>query len=358
MQAKRMNRVVGLLALASAAGAWSSTAAAAGLVIDGEQIVDQATYDKAKAEGKLNFYSGYAQAPEQVLVDQFQKDTGIQVELTRIVPHTLVERAISEHAAGKLPADLIRGSDFGYWSRMKNAGVLAAVDAPQVKNIADVKYADGMFYRWADQIYTIAYNSGVVKAADAPTSWADLTSGKWTGSQIGIVQGGSGGSTAALTHFQLSQLGQGWLTKFAALKPRIFDSVGASSASLARGEIAVSTQILSGVNVAAGKGAPIKFIVPKEGMATFDSFIGVTSTASHPAAAKTFLLWTLSKRGQAAVAKVGEYPVRSDVAPPEVMGVKLPALNSKQVFRFSVADSEKFTAPELKIWNTTFGYNK
>ena len=47
------------------------------------------------------------------------------------------------------------------------------------------------------------------------------------------------------------------------------------------------------------KGAEIEFVAPPDGMPATPIFIGVVNKAPHPEAAKLFVDWALSKRGQA-----------------------------------------------------------
>ena len=47
------------------------------------------------------------------------------------------------------------------------------------------------------------------------------------------------------------------------------------------------------------KGAEIEFVAPADGLPATPFFIGVVNRAPHPEAAKLFVDWALSKRGQA-----------------------------------------------------------
>lgn len=359
--------VVSLAACGSSSGSSQSVLSGGqvstgnGLVIDGEQIADKPLLDAAKKEGSLSLYTGYTEETERQLVDQFRKDTGIAVNVVRLVPNRLVERVLSEQGAGKLAADVIRISDVNFADKMQKAGVWARYTSPELESVAksnqQVQFDGGSYYRIFDSVYTFGYNTSVVKPADAPQSWKDLLDPKWAG-KLGIVQGGSGGSAASLTRFMRTTLGADYLTQYAAQKPRIFDSLGAEAQSLARGEIAVGTVTVSGVNVSAAQKAPVTFVVPKEGVAVYDYFAGMTSAASHPNAAKLFLNWTLSKRGQALFSQIGEYAVRTDVAAPAVLGQTLPPLTGGKAVRLAPSDATQYTSSDLKYWNQVFGYGK
>lgn len=328
-----------------------------GLVINGETIADKATYDKAKDE-TLSLYSGYTESSENALVTAFTKDTGIKVNVVRLTPNKLSERVLSEKGAGKLGADVIRTSDYRIAKTIEDAGAWQAYDVPGASAFKDVSIDGGKFTRMFDSIYTLGYNTQLVKEADAPKSWADAVSGKWQG-KLGIVQGGSGGSTAALNRFMQTKLGPDYFQHYAAQKPTIYDSLGAEATALARGEVAVGTVTVSGTNISAVQDkAPVKFIVPEEGLVAYDYFLGMTSSAKNAEAAKVFMNYNFSKHGQKVFAQLGEYPARTDVAPPTVMGVQLPAIDSGKVYRMTNADAIKFGKEDLAKWNQVFGYTK
>ncbi|GAB3272770.1 extracellular solute-binding protein [Sinomonas notoginsengisoli] len=328
-----------------------------GLVINGEVIADKATYDKAKTQ-TLSLYSGYTESSETALVNAFTKDTGIKVNVVRLTPNKLSERVLSEQGAGKLDADVIRTSDYRIAKSIEDAGVWQAYDVPGASQFKDVSMDGGKFTRMFNSVYTLGYNTQLVKDADAPKSWADAVSGKWQG-KIGIVQGGSGGSTAALNRFMETKMGPDYFAKYAAQKPKIYDSLGAEATALARGEVAVGTVTISGTNISAVQDkAPVKFVVPEEGVVSYDYYLGITASAKNAEAAKVFMDYNLSKPGQQVFAQIGEYPARTDVAPPTIMGVQLPPVDSGKVYRMQNADAIAFGKDDLAKWNKVFGYTK
>ncbi len=327
------------------------------LILDGETIADSATYQQAKQE-TLRLYTGYVQSAEKILIDHFTKDTGIKVSMIRLTPNQLAERVLSEQGAGKLGADVIRTSDYPIALSMEKAGVWKKYLPPVIAQFPDLSEDKGLFNLIFDSVYTIGYNTQLVDPKSAPTSWADMVSGQWK-KKIGIVQGGSGGSTAALNRFMVAKLGNDYFKKYAAQDPVIYNSLGQEAIALARGEVWVGTVKVSDINVLAEKSnAPLMFVVPKEGVAVYDYYLGMTSTVQHEAAAKVFINYNLSKQGQRVFSKLGEYPARSDVASPTVLGVTLPPINSAQYFRMNTEDAMKYSKGDLAKWNSDFNFTK
>jgi len=327
------------------------------LVVDGEQIADPALWAHAKDEGQLTLYSGYTQDSEATVLDQFESDTGLKVKLIRLTPNRLYERIVAEFGAGKLPADVIRISDAGFVSGLSKRGVFQPYHPPTATSLRDdVVFDGGNYYRTFDPIYTFGYNTAVVDANEAPKTWKDLLSSRWH-DKLGIAQAGAGGSALALTRFQREVLGDGYLHEYSS-GTRVFDSLGAELDALARGEIFAGTVVVSSVNIAINENAPVTFVVPTEGVTAYDYYTGVAATAKHTAAAKVFMNWNLSKRGQRVLHDIGEYSVRSDIPAPFVRGVQLPDFDDPRVHRITPTQAIANAAEDQKTWNGIFGYNE
>lgn len=326
------------------------------LVIDGETIADAELLEAAQEEGSLVFYTGASEQSETVLAEQFTEDTGIEVEIVRLPPNRLSERILSEQGAGQLGADAIRTSGEDLTLAIADSGAFEAHSIPEGYVLPDdTAFNDGEYYRSFDRIYTVVYNNQAVEEADAPASWSDLIDEKWAG-QIGIVQVAAGGSTAALTRFQLEELGEDFLRDYADLDPRIFDSSGGLSDAVARGEISVGSLPIATAYGAQVEGAPITIVTPEEGAAGFSYYLGVAADAENPNAAAVFVNWSMSKAGQSASGEGGDYPVREDVPAPRAGEQELPEVGSGFVHRYSAEETLDNVEADAELWREIFGY--
>lgn len=329
---------------------------AAALIIDGEQIADQALWRAAQDEGGLILYSGYVENSEKEVIKAFTADTGLAVSLVRLVPNRLLERVLSEQGAGKLRADLIRTSDPAGVAKMAAAGAFGRHRVPGIDDLgADVVFDDGRYYRTFDPAFTFAYNTALVPPGQEPRGWQDLLHPRWRG-KLGITQAGAGGSSLSLLRFQLDVLGEDYLRALAAQQPRIFDSSGAMQESLARGELHAATAVISSVNVAAASNAPVRFVVAPEGFALYDYFLGVSASPVNSAAAKVFCNWNLSRRAGDVFGQIGEYPAIAASAPPRVLGIDLPSIASGIPYRPLPADLAANREADQALFNKIFGY--
>lgn len=327
-----------------------------GLVIEGELIADADLLEAAQEEGSLVFYTGASEQSEKVLAEKFTEDTGIQVEIIRLPPNRLSERILSEQGAGQLGADVIRTSGEDLTLAIADSGAFEPHDVPEDYVLPEgTKIDDGAYYRSFDRVYTIVYNNQLVDEADAPESWADLIDDKWKG-VAGITQVAAGGSTAALTRFQLEELGEDYLRDYAALDPRIFDSSGALSDAVSRGEISVGSLPIATAYGAQVEGAPITIVTPEEGAAAFSYYLGVAADAENPNAAALFVNWSMSKAGQSASGEGGDYPVREDIPAPRAGDQELPEIGSGFLFRYDAEETLEHVEADAELWREIFGY--
>ena len=354
---------VGALALSacsSDAGGGSDENVSEGgdLVINGQLIATAEQYEAAQAEGAITFYTGASEVSEQEVANLFTEETGLQVEIIRLAPNKLNERILSEQAANQLSADIIRISGEDLISGIAEAGSFTTVELQS--DVADglfdeAVFEDGLYYSSYDRLYSFGYNNQVIDEADAPQNWADLLDPKWAG-QSAIVQVGAGGSTAALTRFQLDVLGEDWLRDYAANDPRIFDSSAALTDALARGEVSVGTIPVATAYSAILDGAPITIAVPEEGAAAYPFYVGVTESASSPNAATIFLNWLLADTAQEQAASMGDYPVRDGMPATTIGDIELPPAGSDFAYRVDIETSLTNLKPDADLWTEIFGY--
>jgi iron(III) transport system substrate-binding protein len=328
------------------------------LVIDGEMIAPADVYEAAKDEGSLVFYTGGSEQSEAEAAKAFTDATGIDVEIVRLAPNRLSERILSEEAAGKLGADVIRISGEDLVVGLADAGAFQPTKiTPDIaKNLDPGATLDGgMYFNSYDRIYSFGYNNQAVADADAPKDWSDLLDKKWSG-KLGIVQVGAGGSTTALTRFQFDALGQDYLKGYAANQPRVFDSSASLTDALARGEISVGPVPIATAYASTLEGAPITIATPKEGAAAYPFYLGQAAKAAKPNAATVFINWLLSASGQKLAASIGDYPVHANMPNPTIGDTQLPAQDSGFLHRASIKESLDNLQPDAAAWRRIFGY--
>lgn len=325
-----------------------------GLVVDGEKIADKALYDAAKPQ-KVVIYSAAGKEAEDLTLARFTAETGIPVELTRLPNNKLAERALSEHGAGRLGADVIRLTDPRTARRFGEAGVYAPYETPFHDRLrasgatSDAKWFPGYYF-----VNAMAYNSAI-HTEDPPDGWEDLVDPRYEG-QLGIVAITTGGTLNALTRFHLDTFGPQYLDGLAANQPRVFDSTSTEIDALARGEISIATVSFNNAFGAQSNGAPITLVVPKEGVSASEGPLGLTPKGVENPAAKVFANWSLSKAGQRFVGSQGFVPVRTDIGPVRSGEYELPSADSPRFHLLTEEGFSRYAKADEELWKQKFAF--
>lgn len=325
-----------------------------GLVVDGERLADQALYAAAKQQ-KVVIYSAAGKEAEDLTLARFTAETGIKTELTRLPNNKLAERALSEHGAGRLGADVIRLTDPRTARRFADAGVFAPYETPFHDRLratgvtADPTWFPGYYF-----VNAMAYNSAIL-TQDPPDGWQDLIDPKYQG-QLGVVAITTGGTLNALTRFQLETFGPQFLDGLAANQPRVFDSTSTEIDALARGEISIATVSFNNAFGAQSSGAPITLVVPKEGVSASEGPLGLTPKGVGNPAAQVFANWSLSSAGQRFVGSQGFVPVRTDIGPVRSGDYELPTADSPRFHLLTEEGFRRHAEADEALWKQKFAF--
>jgi iron(III) transport system substrate-binding protein len=329
------------------------SAAPAGFVAGGEQIADAATYDAAKKEGRLVLYSTYDSNAMKPIVDRFQAESGLPVDVIRLTSQPMFERVTAEFAAHKLAADYVDTTDITLTSQLAAKGVFRGFAVPGFGAIEPVlRDGGGKWYSIIRSVMVIGVNTAVVKPSDVPSTWADLLDPKWKG-KLGLASIDAGGTAYSLYFFLRQRFGVAYWQKLAAQKARIVPTASPVMTDLGRGETSVAVDPLSLMVAGAATGAPIKIITPAEGVPSFGISGGITATAPHPHAAEVWMDWITSKHGAAVIGSTGAYGILRGEATPSVAGVTLPP--EDKIYNIRVADYDRARDAYTTEWRQLFG---
>ena len=221
MRARILRTIIWLASAVSFATA--SAALAQDFTLGGETIASAKLYADAKKEGRLTLYGVIPADIYQPVIDAFEADTGLKVDLVRLTTQALYTRVTAEFAAGKLGSDFADMSDPVLLKEFVDKGIL---DAPvEVRNFAKIGPAlrdpKGRWYAEIRQINSLVVNTAVVKQADYPKLWADLLDPNWKGGRIGMGSIDAGGAHFVAQLFLRDKLGRDFWTKLAAQQPRV-----------------------------------------------------------------------------------------------------------------------------------------
>ena len=134
--------------------------------------------EKAKAEGKVTFYANMTSV--EPVMDAFQKKYGVRAEYTRLSTSKFITTILTEHAAGKLTADVLQ-APIPVLDILKKKGVIASYVSPAAAGYPKWANQDGKIQSFGIEYVALLYNKELVKAADLPRTYQDLTNQKWKG---------------------------------------------------------------------------------------------------------------------------------------------------------------------------------
>ena len=199
---------------------------------------------------------------------------------------------------------MLQLSDISPAHRLPEEGRLGAAttrrSTPALQAGAPSSNPAGAFYGWAGVTFAgIAYNTDQGEGrARRRRAWKDILNPAYTD---GISVQARHLGHAARAVVQLRKLyGNDFWQEFAKQRPKGFDSRAQLFDRLAKGDDRVCALAeYAGYTLYKEKGAEIEFVAPADGLPATPICIGVVDKAPHPEAAKLFVDWALSNRGQA-----------------------------------------------------------
>jgi iron(III) transport system substrate-binding protein len=304
----------------------------------------------AKREGQLNFYVGrYGTEP---LLNEFRRDyPEIRISSVNGTGNDLGTRILTEARSGSTVADLFSGGANTNFNLLYKGKILDSIKSqlilPEVMD--ETKWLDGQ-HSYADPegkyifVYianpggsSTYYNTNLVNPKEFKSYW-DLLNPKWKGKIVSQYPTGTGLGATLLFFYYNPELGGEFIR-------RLFGTMDVTYGRdrrqitdwLAQGKFAICLGCRDAQR-AKTQGLPVDVMDTgewKEGesLTTGGGSISFIKGAPHPNAAKVFINWFLSRKGQIALQKYkdlyGELPPNSrridipkDDLPPENRLVK------------------------------------
>ena len=273
----------------------------------------------ATKEGKLVFYSSMDLPVGEKLGKAFETAyPGISVQIERSGSERLFQRVAQEFDANIHAADVVNSADASHFIPWKKSGwLMPFVPEDVARHFPDgYRDPDGMAVTTRLWLSSIAYNTNLVKAEEAPKSFADLLDPKWAGKMVKGHPAYSG--TIMTTTFQIvRELGWPYLEKLAKQRVMQVQSSTDPPKKLSLGERAVMADGNEyGIVLLKEAGQPVEPVYPTEGTPTISGPTGIFATAPHPNAAKLFQAWLHTRETQQFfVDFTGQYSVHAQVQP-------------------------------------------
>jgi len=277
---------------------------------------DKALVSKAQTEGRAAFYANIT-AVEPVM-EAFTKTCGVKAEYTRISTTKFVATALTEHAAGKFMADVLQ-APMPILDILKDKGILASYRSPMAAAYPEWAKKDDKIQTFGIEYVALIYNKDLVKPADVPKRYEDLTDPKWR-NKIVMPDPASHPTTISWLVgmkekvFTSEEAWMKFVKGLAANKPMFVASFGPTPTPVESGEKLIAISMPKYIITKAP--APLDWARVSQPMLGTPRGIGVVASAPHPNAARLFVDFWLSRDAMKILAdKVGEYVLYSSVYP-------------------------------------------
>jgi iron(III) transport system substrate-binding protein len=301
----------------------------------------------------LVLYTSQPNEDAQATVDGFMAaNPDVKVDWVRDGTPKIMAKLQAEIESGNPVADVLLIADTVTLERLKEAGKLLAYKSPEAANYDAALYdADGYYYSTKLITTGIMYNTS---ASMKPASWKGLTKPEAKGL---VAMPSPLTSGAALIHVQTLAAveGLGW---------DYYKALAANGAIAAGGNGAVMKSVASGEKAYGmvvdympirekAKGAPVEFVFPKEGVSAVTEPVGILASTKNAEAAKNFVDYVLSEKGQEGFLKLGYIPARNRMKLPE----GFPARDSIKLLPIKAGEALKNTDQDLKTFSGIYGSN-
>ena len=281
------------------------------------------TIAAAKKEGKVVVYSTTDTAAAGFLVKDFQAlYPGISVEYNDMNSTEVYNRFISEKAAGAGSADVLWSSAMDLQIKLVNDGGALAYASPEIASLPSWAVWKNEAFGTTYEPLAIVYNKRLLTGDEIPQSHADL---------LRVFTTKTDKLKGKVTTYDIEKSGVGFMlitqdSKYnpqfwdmvkalGVVGPRVQSSAGTMMERISSGENLLGFNIFNSYAALRAKKDPsIGIVLPKDYALVMSRVMFVSKTAKNPNAAKLWVDYILSKRGQAIIGNQSELgSIRADV---------------------------------------------
>lgn len=258
---------------------------------------------KAKQEGSVTIYSSQHPVLLAEMGKRFKEKYGITVNVNRQVDGVIVTQVTAEHSTGNAVADVwVSASKPHVLGSLRNGWVVQAQGPDFFKKRYDrTRFAKpGKAWAVGTAVLGIGWNTKLFPQGikDYPGFLNPALQGK-----IGIPDPNVAPAFVDFYLWLEQTYGASFLTRLAALKPRIYVSTLPMQQAVTSGELSASILTPATTIDLKAQGAPVDFAIPPKGAWNAVWFGMVLKQSKHPNAAQLLANFMVTPEGQALVHK-------------------------------------------------------
>jgi iron(III) transport system substrate-binding protein len=277
----------------------------------------------AKKEGKVVIYSSTDSASVEPLLQDFKSAYPfLQVEYNDLNTTEIYNRFVAETAAGTGTADFLWSSAMDLQLQLASKGNALPYASAEISGLPKWAVWQNQAFGTTFEPVSIAYNKRLLPADAVPQSHGDL---------LKLLREKPDVFKEKIATFDPEKSGVGFLmmTQDAKVFPQFWDlvkalgssgtkvytSTGAMLEKVGSGEHYLAYNIIGSYVLLRQKKDPsMALVLPKDYTLVFSRIAFISKTARNPNAAKLFLDYILSKRGQSVMSEKSlVYSIRTDV---------------------------------------------
>jgi len=336
----------------------------AGYPADYQKIIDG-----AKKEGKLVIYGATDSKATQPLIKDFNAlYPGITIEYNDMNSTEVYNRFISEVAAGGNTADVMWSSAMDLQMRLASDGYALAYKSVEASKIPGWAVWNDMAYGTTFEPAAIVYNKRLVDAREVPQTHADfaklITTEKFKDkvTTYDIEKSGVGFMFMTQDAREFAQFAA-LENAFGAARVRVQSSTGTMLERISSGENLIGYNVLGSYALVRAKTDPsLGVVLPKDYTLILSRVLFINKAAKNANAAKLWLDYMLSHRGQTIIANDSKlFAIRADVKGETTSAELIKQVGEKNIKPVPVHPIVlEFLAPAkrmafLKQWKETAG---
>ena len=276
--------------------------------------------EAAKKDREVVFYTTTNLEEANAMSARFKaKYPFLEVNINRAEGERLTTKVLQETRAKKSLVDVMQSPAF-YLHALKKRGIVgeyaSAEDRFFPRGFKDEKYWTATYYN----PYVVLYNTKLVAAQNLPKRYEDLRSPFWKNKMI--LEKDKIDWFTAMLHILGREKGIKYMRDLSKQDPVLRIGQTLITQLVAASEIALQINANAvSVNRLKQKGAPIDWVAPGP-LPGLMVGVGFISQAPHPAAARLFIDFLLSKEGQQLYQNAGRLVARTDLPQDESMKVR------------------------------------
>ncbi|KGX86741.1 ABC transporter substrate-binding protein [Pontibacillus litoralis] len=274
--------------------------------------------ETSKADGDLNFYTSQPDADAEKLIAAFNEEyPDVTVNMFRSGTEEVISKIQAEHQAGSVQADVLLVADAVTFKSLKEQNLLLSYESTEHKEIPN-QFVDSDYTYSGTKVMTTALAVNTEKVSDVPDSWQAITNENAKGEAVMPSPLYSGAAAYNL----------GVLTRDNQFGWDFYEMLNRNEVMVTKGNGAALKEVISGnksyamvvdfvVARAEQEGSPVKLVYPNEGVPAITEPIAILKDAKNEEAAKAFVDFVLSEKGQSVQAEIGYTPIRAGIDAPE-----------------------------------------